>query len=562
MTKQTEGNKNPYFLAAKSIRINSLDQLQKDFFSTQKNEGVYYDKRIYIDESGVEYYPYMFSKTLDHDINSGFPRKEDVNKILEALKNGTIESLDNIPKNSNAILKLEGVLGSSSYNLIGKDPSIIFPGEYYHVDSNEGVFEMAEVYAKALARDIPFEEYSSNSIISQIVQELNSYPVKTSPVDPNTHQITPETLFRGSFPGELNGPYISQFLLQNFDYGNLFIEQKYKNEVDNIDSLQKNIWLDIQNGVISGDKNLNEDFFHVYNGRVLGAKVHNDPLFQFYYNSTLLAFQNGIKPTAFTHENTTSWTSGGGPSVLSAVSNVCLGALRCSWYSKYNLSMKIRPEVYAQRLQLVHNANIDASFGNDKVDKVPGLRDIYNKINVSNILEMIQNYNTQKLGISSETKNVYLPLQFKEGSPTHPSWTAGHAAVAGAAVTVMKAMLECHEKQENTYVSKNWPGDIFVPEISDGNSTLVQKTSESNITIVGELNKLASNVSLGRDFAGVHYRCDGTCGLFIGEEYAISYLIDLAKEFHESQINLFDGWILEKFDGTLIKITAKGAKNL
>jgi hypothetical protein len=41
------------------------------------------------------------------------------------------------------------------------------------------------------------------------------------------NQVTPELLFRGDFPGEKIGPYISQFLLQPTNFGVLPIVQKY-----------------------------------------------------------------------------------------------------------------------------------------------------------------------------------------------------------------------------------------------------------------------------------------------------------------------------------------------
>jgi len=80
----------------------------------------------------------------------------------------------------------------------------------------------------------------------------------------------------------------------------------------------------------------------------------------------------------------------------------------------------------------------------------------------------------------------------------------------------------------------------------------------ANMTIVGELNKLASNVALGRDFGGVHYRIDGDGGILAGEEYAISFLKDRAKELWSGKIGLFQGWRLSKFDGTEVIITTDG----
>jgi hypothetical protein len=40
-------------------------------------------------------------------------------------------------------------------------------------------------------------------------------------------------------------------------------------------------------------------------------------------------------------------------------------------------------------------------------------------------------------------------------------------------------------------------------------------------TVGGELNKLAANVALGRDTAGVHWRSDGVEGLNLGEGVAV-----------------------------------------
>jgi len=46
------------------------------------------------------------------------------------------------------------------------------------------------------------------------------------------------------------------------------------------------------------------------------------------------------------------------------------------------------------------------------------------------------------------------------------------------------------------------------------------------LTVGGELNKLASNIAIGRNFAGVHWRSDATESLKLGEEVAIRYLMD------------------------------------
>src|SRR2546427_3369045 len=65
--------------------------------------------------------------------------------------------------------------------------------------SVEAAAETTEMYWLALARDIPFREYSSSPVLQQAAQEL---------------QITRTALFRGPTAGDLDGPYISQFLVR------------------------------------------------------------------------------------------------------------------------------------------------------------------------------------------------------------------------------------------------------------------------------------------------------------------------------------------------------------
>lgn len=69
-------------------------------------------------------------------------------------------------------------------------------------------------------------------------------------------------------------------------------------------------------------------------------------------------------------------------------------------------------------------------------------------------------------------------------------------------------------------------------------------------TLGDECNKLASNIALGRDAAGVHYRSDGVDGLEAGEQQAIGLLQDNSRALNED----FGGFRLTKFDGTRILI--------
>jgi hypothetical protein len=66
----------------------------------------------------------------------------------------------------------------------------------------------------------------------------------------------------------------------------------------------------------------------------------------------------------------------------------------------------------------------------------------------------------------------------------------------------------------------------------------------------GELNKLAANIALGRDYAGVHWRSDTTESLKLGEAVAISLLQNVKTTTNRD----FAGSSLTKFDGTIVTV--------
>jgi hypothetical protein len=70
------------------------------------------------------------------------------------------------------------------------------------------------------------------------------------------------------------------------------------------------------------------------------------------------------------------------------------------------------------------------------------------------------------------------------------------------------------------------------------------------LTIGGELNKLASNISMGRNFAGVHFRSDAEEGMKLGEAVAVAYLGDMRRCLTEE----FDGFGLTGLRGNPIII--------
>ena len=130
-----------------------------------------------------------------------------------------------------------------------------------------------------------------------------------------------------------------------------------------------------------------------------------------------------------------------------------------------------------------------------------------------------------------------LPMAFPEGSPLHPAYGSGHATVAGACVTILKAWFD-----ESAVIAN--------PVVAAPDGLSLQPYIGPPLTVGGELNKLASNVAFGRNIAGVHWRTDAIEGMKLGEAVAISILRDQRALYNE----VFNGWSLTKFDGTTITI--------
>ena len=110
-------------------------------------------------------------------------------------------------------------------------------------------------------------------------------------------------------------------------------------------------------------------------------------------------------------------------------------------------------------------------------------------------------------------------------------------AIAGACVTVLKAFFD----------------EAFVlptPVVASADGRTVTPYIGPALTVGSELNKLASNVALGRDWSGVHWRSDGSAGLRLGEAVALGILADERTTFSER----FHGFALTTFDGTTLTI--------
>lgn len=384
--------------------------------------------------------------------------------------------------------------------------------------SAEEAAEMAEVYWQALTRDIPFVEYEENPLIDQAASDLSGFSHFTGPKDGNA--VTPGTLFRGHTVGDVIGPYLSQFLWKDIPYGAQTIAQQYRVPIAGNDYLTSYTeWLNVQNGkpptsAIAFDPTPR----YLRNGRDLAEYVHRDFTYQAFLNAALILLSFGGAALQENNPYKTSPTQSGfstfgGPAILDLVARVANNALQAAWYQKWLVHRRLRPEEFGGR---VHNHRTGAA-------SYP----IHSELLNSSVLNAVVNAHGSYL----------LPMAYPEGCPIHPAYPAGHATIAGACATILKA-----------FFKESFPFANPVEASADGLSLLPY--TQTALTAGGELNKLAANIALGRDTAGVHWRSDGIEGIVLGEAVAISTLRDFDLTYSEE----FSGFSLTKFDGTLITI--------
>jgi len=145
--------------------------------------------------------------------------------------------------------------------------------------------------------------------------------------------------------------------------------------------------------------------------------------------------------------------------------------------------------------------------------------------------------------ISQANHTYFLPHAFPEGCPQHPSYGQGHGTVAGACATIVKAFFDdSFALSEITNIVQAAEDGLSLVPYSGGDV--------DQITVGGEMNKIAANIAIGRNHAAVHWRSDYADSLRLGEAVAISVLRDQKSCYNE----LFDGFTFTKFDGTTITV--------
>jgi hypothetical protein len=430
--------------------------------------------------------------------------------------------------------------GKDYHQLINRDNQltpVAFPAAYTFTSPDEAV-EIIENYWQALTRDVPFANYNTDPFIQSVANDLNKPQIKQSyhgPLDPSGN-VTPAVYSRGILPGDTTGPFLSQLLLRDIPYGQQTIPARIKvplpdgNGVNNDFMTQFNEWLTVQNGCTPSRATVFDPTRrYIRSGRDLAEYVHNDAIYQAYLNAALLlmvpAAMGGLGARLDSNNpylaycKQENFVEFGPSQLLTLIGEVSVRAHKAVWYQKWQVHRRLRPEEFGARVhfKLTNQKNYP-------VNSVITQSDAPAKT-------------------FSAFGSYFLPQAFPEGSPVHPSYGAGHATLAGACVTILKAWFD--ESQPFC--------DLAKPLEPNPDGLDVHSVDCTNLTVGGELNKLASNIAIARNIGGVHWRSDYTESVFLGEKVAIQLLEDYGFTYNED----FAGFHLTDFNGNPRLVGAK-----
>ena len=550
----------------------------------------------------TESYCMNFTKGLIHDSGTGLVADTNHYKaFVAAIDSGEIAPFHALPIGT--VIGKNRVWESPTAGYVfdtqGPDAQSVTMPPAPALGSDELTFEMAEVYELAILRDEPFSHFRDDDADNQNVQEscnrLNFLPyLKLGSVrrprrfNSDTQTLTPGSVFRGVTPGAEVGPYLSCFMLMGGGYdaasvksgiipfGAQQINQRVPIAVKQDSMTTFEEFVKVQNGEKRNNKPKSGSKFYELNGdkslkyrfirtpRDMATYVHIDALYQAYLNACLILLSQkdaegiGLAPfdplfAELSGEADGSKAGGfalfGAPHILSLVTEVATRALKAVRFQKFNTHRRLRPEALAARIAKAGAPEFVTTV----------------KATANGHFEAMKNALEKTLARLADSQgDAYekglLPMAFAEGSPMHTSYGAGHATVAGACVTILKAFFDTSTvlKQFNQegktvvgFVDADHSGDCVEIIVDDNCDELIVKAVDYPLTLEGELNKLAANIAIGRDMGGVHYYVDYYDSLLMGEEVAIGMLQDQAQCYPKDAFVMS----LTKFDGTSIIVS-------
>ncbi|MBL8810744.1 MAG: vanadium-dependent haloperoxidase [Planctomycetaceae bacterium] len=534
-----------------------------------------------------------FTKTLPHN-EFGEVCPEAFKKLVEATR-GNGGGFADVPLGAGNSAQLTNPQAGLAADQLTHHPAAYSMPPAPAVDSVSTAAEMTELYWMALLRDCPFNQFDSPEV-AKAAKEIDSVFRKgiadssdagrlTPGVDvpgsaTKMSAITPQNVFRLGLPGEEIGPKVSQFFVRPVGFGTQTIDQKqrpYKTDLNFLTDYDSWIYAQRtgkdQNGQAYPKANeFDGSFFeresrYISTMRDLARFVNKDALHQAYFNATLILLSGDAK-----------WTPGnpygdcgrlqareagfgvlGGPHILALVSEVATRALKVVWNQKWQVNLRLRPEAYGGRVHV----QVKGVNGKKRAYGLPGF---------------VATTEAAK-AVEKRYKSLLLPMAFTPGSPTHPAYGAGHATVAGACVTILKAYFKTFETINgvdcpiafSSLVERSEPffpkspitayktGYFKKKDSSETDRCVLEPEIACKLTIEGELNKLAQNVAMGRSMGGVHWRTDNTRSLTLGEAIAAEILAEISVDSNEKPTFEFRTFS-RKADGQPRKITVTAGR--
>ncbi|MGL5830000.1 MAG: vanadium-dependent haloperoxidase, partial [Angustibacter sp.] len=337
--------------------------------------------------------------------------------------------------------------------------------------------ELVELYWAALLRDIPWVDFDTSPLVAAACAELTSLKSFHGPRE-SDGRVSPRLLFKGTSRGA--GDFGVSRLLQLDVPGGALTTQQWVTmsdpQPDTLTSVPD--WLAWQGGVPGAAPPSTKIRVPITTGRHLATYVFRDFPVQPFLNAALI-LEGATRPG--TH---LPYAGGGGQAgfvtygrshLFSLLSRVTDAALRASWFYKWQVYRRIRPEEYAGRFHFARTAELPDEFPRWLKDTEAAQR-IYLKFG-----------------------NWLLPQVYPMGAPAHPAYPGGHAAIAGACATVLKAW---------------YPEPCKIT------------TGGPEISVADAVDQLADEVGMGRSLAGVHFRSDNVAGLQLGERVALAILAE------------------------------------
>jgi hypothetical protein len=469
--------------------------------------------------------------------------------LFDACQSGDPADFEKIPLGGTR--RLGNPVGTMAVSLGGLAPAQIAIPAAPAVASAERAAEAAEVYWQALLRDVPFSEFrdgTDNRDVLAAAEELSRLPGFRGPKAEG--RVTPGTLFRGGALyvdtadpkgravtplGVLDGPVISQFLLRDVPYGAQRIDARIRTATPESEFLTEyGEWLRVQNGEAPrGQLRFDPTPRYIATGRDLAEAVRTG-LAQPWTLALLLATPSGgpdpryggmfpLAQPALNPSNpyrrSRTQSAGNATFGLAPVQAVLVAgtnfAPRAAYWQKWFVHRTLRPEAYGG---LAHQRVING------VSDYP-LHDDFLR--------------SEALGRTrAKQGSCLLSQNSPEGSPIFSAYPGGGASVAGVTATLLKAFFD-----ESRTIT-----DPVQPDPRD--PTRLVPYAGPPLTVGGELNKLAANLAMGRNWMGIHWWSDMAASLVLGEEVAIAMLRDERATYREA----FDGFSFTRFDGTRVTI--------